>query len=136
MRQVAKIASIIMIAASLSACQTLKPDTAVVTVEKPKLTVPPVDNLHLRDIDWSVVSKSAKPGQPGSVDEAFRKGNSSSLYAVNAKDYENISINTANMLKTIKQYQAQVRAYQQYYDMVEPDNTQGKDDGSKKTTAK
>ena len=134
MRQVAKIASIIMLAAGLGACQTLKPDTAVVTVDRPTLTVPPVDNLHLKDIEWNVISKSAKPGQPGSVDEAFRKGNSSSLYALSAKDYENISINTANMLKSIKQYQAQVRAYQQYYDVVEP--KEGKDDGSKKTTAK
>lgn len=133
MRQVAKIASIIMLAASLGACQSIKPDTAVVTVDRPTLTVPPVDNLHLKDIEWNVISKSAKSGQPGSVDEAFRKGNSSSLYALSAKDYENISINTANMLKSIKQYQAQVRAYQQYYDVVEP--KEGKDDG-KKTTAK
>ena len=134
MRQVAKIASIIMLAASLGACQSIKPDTAVVTVDRPTLTVPPVDNLHLKDIEWNVISKSAKSGQPGSVDEAFRKGNSSSLYALSAKDYENISINTANMLKSIKQYQAQVRAYQQYYDVVE--TKEGKDDGSKKTTAK
>ena len=134
MHQVAKIASIIILAASLGACQTLKPDTAVVTVDRPTLTVPPVDNLHLKDIEWNVISKSAKPGQPGSADEAFRKGNSTSLYALSAKDYENISINTANMLKSIKQYQAQVRAYQQYYDVVE--TKEGKDDGSKKTTAK
>ena len=134
MRQVAKIASIIMLAASLGACQSIKPDTAVVTVDRPTLTVPPVDNLHLKDIEWNVISKSAKPGQPGSADEAFRKGNSTSLYALSAKDYENISINTANMLKSIKQYQAQVRAYQQYYDVVE--TKEGKDDGSKKTTAK
>lgn len=133
MRQVAKITSIIMLAASLGACQSTKPDTAVVTLDRPTLTVPPVDNLHLKDIEWNVISKSAKSGQPGSVDEAFRKGNSSSLYALSAKDYENISINTANMLKSIKQYQAQVRAYQQYYDVVEP--KEGKDDG-KKTTAK
>jgi hypothetical protein len=119
---------------SLGACQSIKPDTAVVTVDRPTLTVPPVDNLHLKDIEWNVISKSAKSGQPGSVDEAFRKGNSTSLYALSAKDYENISINTANMLKSIKQYQAQVRAYQQYYDVVE--TKEGKDDGSKKTTAK
>ena len=133
MRQVAKIVSIIMLAASLGACQSTKTDTAVVTLDRPTLTVPPVDNLHLKDIEWNVISKSAKSGQPGSVDEAFRKGNSSSLYALSAKDYENISINTANMLKSIKQYQAQVRAYQQYYDVVEP--KEGKADG-KKTNAK
>jgi len=133
MRQVAKIASIIMLAASLGACQSIRPDTAVVTLDRPTLTVPPVDNLHLKDIEWNVISKSAKSGQPGSVDEAFRKGNSSSLYALSAKDYENISINTANMLKSIKQYQSQVRAYQQYYDVAEP--KEGKDDG-KKTNAK
>jgi hypothetical protein len=39
------------------------------------------------------------------------------------------------MLKSIKQYQSQVRAYQQYYDVVDP-KKEGKDDGSKKTTPK
>jgi hypothetical protein len=135
MHQIVKIAAVIVLAASLGACQSIRPDTAVVTVDRPTLTVPPVDNLHLKDIDWYVITKSAKSGQPGSVDEAFRKGNSSSLYALSAKDYENISVNTANMLKSIKQYQSQVRAYQQYYDVVDP-KKEGKDDGSKKTTSK
>lgn len=135
MQQVAKILAISLLAASLGACQSLKPDTAVVTVDRPTLTVPPVDNIKVRDIDWHVISKNAKQGQPGSIDEAFRNSNSTSLYALSAKDYENLSINTANLLKSIKQYQAQVRAYQQYYDVVEP-KKEGKDDGSKKTTAK
>ena len=134
MQQVVKIASVALLAATLGACQTLKPDTAVVTVDRPTLTVPPVDNIKVRDVNWHVISKNAKLGQPGSSDEAFRNSNSTSLYALSAKDYENLSINTANLVKSIKQYQAQVRAYQQYYDVVDP-KKEGKDDG-KKTTAK
>ena len=133
MQQVVKIAAVALLAATLGACQTMKPDTAVVTVDRPTLTVPPVDNIKVRDVNWHVISKNAKSGQPGSSDEAFRNSNSTSLYALSAKDYENLSINTANLLKSIKQYQAQVRAYQQYYDVVE--QPKGKDDG-KKTTAK
>lgn len=136
MYQVAKVGSIVLLAFTLAACQSTKPDTAVVTLERPTLQVPPVDNIRLRDVDWHVISKNAKPGQPGSADEAFRKGNSSSLFALNAKDYENISINTANLLKTIKQYQAQVRAYQEYYVGVENQQQEGKPNAGKETSPK
>lgn len=112
---VAKLLTVLGLAAVLAGCATTEPTTAIVTAERPQLTVPDVDNIKLREIEWHVISKQAKPGEKGSADAAFRKSNSSSLFALSAKDYEDISINTANLLKVIKQYQAQVRAYKQYY---------------------
>ena len=124
MHQVAKITFIILLALAASACQT-RPTTAVVTVSRPALTVPPVDSIKMRAVNWHVVSKNAKPGQPGHVDEAFRKSNSTSLFAVSARNYENISVNTANLLRVIKQYQTQVRAYRDYYSGIDPQQNQG-----------
>lgn len=136
MQQVAKIiAAVAMI--SLGGCAALRreePTTAVVTITKPTLIVPPVDMVTLRDVDWRIINKDSKPGQPGSVDEAFRKSHGTSLYALDAQDYQDLSVNTANLLRAIKQYQSQVRAYQDYYDTVEK-STQGTNDGDKKTTA-
>lgn len=134
MQEHVKLVAVALLAAMLAGCQTTAtpPTTAVVTVTKPQLVVPPVDMVTLRDVDWRIIVKDAKSGQSGSIDEAFRKGNSTSLYAVDAKDYEDLSVNTANLLRTIKQYQAQVRAYQDYYDA---DKESGAADGSKKTPA-
>ena len=123
-----------IVALALAGCATTEPTTAVVTVERPKLSLPTVDHLSMRDIEWHVLSKNAKPGQPGSADEAFRKSNSASLFALSAKDYEDISVNTANLLKVIKQYQSQIRAYNQYYQQEEQ---QSKEQGNaSKATAR
>ena len=112
---VAKLLTVLGLTAVLAGCATTEPTTAIVTAERPQLTVPDVDNIKLREIEWHVISKQAKPGEKGSADAAFRKSGSGSLFALSAKDYEDISVNTANLLKVIKQYQAQVRAYKQYY---------------------
>lgn len=125
---VAKLITVLGLAVVLAGCATTEPTTAIVTAERPQLTVPEVDNIKLREIEWHVISKQAKPGEKGSADAAFRKSNSNSLFALSAKDYEDISVNTANLLKVIKQYQAQVRAYKQYY--LKEEGNQSKEQGN------
>lgn len=125
---VAKLLTVLGLTAVLAGCATTEPTTAIITAERPQLTVPEVDNIKLREIEWHVISEKAKPGEKGSADAAFRKSNSSSLFALSAKDYEDISVNTANLLKVIKQYQAQVRAYKQYY--LKEEGNQPKEQGN------
>ena len=131
---VAKLLTVLGLAAVLAGCATTEPTTAIITAERPQLTVPEVDNIKLREIEWHVISEKAKPGEKGSADAAFRKSNSSSLFALSAKDYEDISVNTANLLKVIKQYQAQVRAYKQYYLKEEGNQPKEQGNASKATT--
>ena len=92
------------------------PTTAVVTVERPTLVLPSVDQVKLNDVEWHVVNKNAKPGSEDHIDTAFGKAHSESLFAINPRDYEDLAINQANLVKVIRQYQAQVNAYKQYYD--------------------
>jgi hypothetical protein len=133
MQKIANIAVVLLIGLSLAACNTTKepPTTAVVLVDKPQLNLPPVDNVKLKDVDWVIISKSAKTGEPGSTDAAFRKAHSESLLAVSPSDYEDLSINTANLLKVIKQYQAQLRAYADYYARDNAQNTKDAGNGTK-----
>ena len=100
----------------LAACQTAQPTTAVVTVERPTLVLPSVDQIKLNDIEWHVVNKSAKPGSEDHIDTAFGAAHSESLFAINPRDYEDLAVNQANLVKVIRQYQAQINAYKQYYD--------------------
>jgi len=111
-----KVVKLIPLCLLLTACQTMQPTTAVVTVERPTLVLPSVDQVKLNDIEWHVVNKAAKPGSEDHIDTAFGKAHSESLFAISPRDYEDLAVNQANLVKVIRQYQAQINAYKQYYD--------------------
>jgi hypothetical protein len=107
---------IILSALALAGCQTTKePVTAVVTVEKAPLVVPTVDNVKIQDVEWYVIKKNASGDQEGSSEQAFGKSHSDSLLAITPRGYENLALNQANLVKIIRQYQAQINAYRDYY---------------------
>ena len=112
MRKVVKLLPLCLL---LAACQTTG-TTAVVTVERPTLVLPSVDQVKLNDVEWHVVNKAAKPGSEDHIDTAFGKAHSESLFAINPRDYEDLAVNQANLVKVIRQYQAQINAYKSYYD--------------------
>ena len=116
MCQVAKLISAVFATALLMGCQTVQPTTAVVTVEKPTLMLPNVDQVQLSDVEWHIINKNAKTGADDHIDTTFRTANSDTLFAITPKDYEDMAINQANLVKVIRQYQAQLAAYKKYYD--------------------
>ena len=116
MYQVVKILAAIFATALLMGCQTMQPTTAVVTVEKPTLMLPNVDQVQLSDVEWHIINKNAKTGADDHIDTTFRTANSDTLFAITPKDYEDMAINQANLVKVIRQYQAQLAAYKKYYD--------------------
>ena len=104
------------VAVAVAGCQTTQPPaTAIVQVEKPAIMVPAVDNIKIQDAEWYVVKKTTSPDQAGSAEKAFRESNSDSLLAVTPDGYEALATNQANLVKIIRQYQAQVAAYRDYY---------------------
>lgn len=124
---------LICVSLALAACQTTSsPTTAVVTVERPPLVLPNVDNIKIQDAEWYVISRDAKPDQEGSSQQAFGKSHSDSLLAVTPRGYENLATNQANLVKIIRQYQAQLQAFKDYYN--KPSETKEKDapDGKSK----
>lgn len=116
MSQVVRILAAIFATALLMGCQTTQPTTAVVTVEKPTLMLPNVDQVQLSDVEWYIINKNAKTGADDHIDTTFRTANSDTLFAITPKDYEDMAINQANLVKIIRQYQAQLGAYKKYYD--------------------
>ena len=125
MSQVVRILAAIFATALLMGCQTTQPTTAVVTVEKPTLMLPNVDQVQLSDVEWYIINKNAKTGADDHIDTTFRTANSDTLFAITPKDYEDMAINQANLVKIIRQYQAQLGAYKKYYDAqaTKPDTT-------------
>lgn len=111
-----KLFSTLIVACSLSACaSTPPPTTAIVTVEKPTLMLPNVDKIKLKDVEWNIITRDAKPGTDGHIDTVWKKATTDSLFAVTSRGYESLSINMAEMTRVIKQLQTQVDAYKEYY---------------------
>lgn len=111
-----KYFAVAITALALAGCQTTKePTTAIVQVEKAPLMVPSVDNIKIQDVEWHVIKKNASGDQEGSPESTFRKSHSDSLLAVTPRGYESLATNQANLVKIIRQYQAQIAAYRDYY---------------------
>jgi hypothetical protein len=126
--RVVKLLTASIIALHLAACAgTPPPTTAIVTVEKPTLMLPNVDKIKLKDVDWNIVTKDAKPGTDGHIDTVWKKASSDSLFAVTSRGYESLSINMAEMTRVIKQLQTQVEAYKEYYQKDNDKKTDSKE---------
>ena len=126
--RVVKLLTASIIALHLAACAgTPPPTTAIVTVEKPTLMLPNVDKIKLKDVDWNIVTKDAKPGTDGHIDTVWKKSSSDSLFAVTSRGYESLSINMAEMTRVIKQLQTQVEAYKEYYQQDNDKKTDSKE---------
>jgi len=112
----AKFLFVVMVAAFVTGCAKSPPvTTAIVQVEKQALILPSVDKVRLKDVEWHVVTRDAKLGTDGHIETVWKKATKDSLFAVTSKGYEDMSINVAELTRVIKQLQAQVQAYKEYY---------------------
>jgi hypothetical protein len=114
--KIAKISISIATLLFLTACAKEPPvTTAIVQVDKPAILIPNVDQVRLKDVEWHVVTRDAKPGTPGHIDNVWKVATKDSLFAVTSTGYENMSLNMAELTKVIRQLQSQVEAYKEYY---------------------
>jgi Cys-tRNA synthase (O-phospho-L-seryl-tRNA:Cys-tRNA synthase) len=101
----------------LSGCGLFSKPIEITTkpIEMPKLILPNVDRYSHLDVEWIIIT-------PDNYEEVFQELNERdanvALIGVTDKGYENLSINTANMLKILRQYQAVVNAYKEYYILI------------------
>lgn len=81
-------------------------------IEKPELTLPPVDVVKMRTIDWiiiteanfdEIVAKSKKDGVPVS------------FFTLSGDGYANLGLNFSDIRALVQQQQAIIAAYDQYY---------------------
>ena len=119
--RIAKLFGAVVVTALLAGCAgTPAPTTAIVQVEKPTMMLPNVDQVRLKDVEWHVITRDAKPESPGHIDNVWKKATKDSLFAVTSTGYENMSLNVAELTKVIRQLQSQVQAYKDYYQPEKP----------------
>ena len=81
-------------------------------IQKPELTLPAVDELNLKEVNWivinednldSVISTLAKSGKPFAI------------YGLTGDGYANLGLNFSDIRALVQQQQAIIAAYEGYY---------------------
>ncbi len=103
---------------SLAACST-KPqviDISTSPVEKPTLTLPPVDELNMRNFEWIVINEA---NVDAVIDKLNSEGKAFALYALTGDGYSALGLNFSDIRALVQQQQAIIAAYEGYYEAAE-----------------
>ena len=103
---------------SLVACSAKPKEIELSTkpVDKPELTLPPVDELNMRGVEWIVINE----GNVDAVMERLKKeGKAFVLYALTGEGYGNLGLNFSDIRALVQQQQAIIAAYEGYYSEAE-----------------
>lgn len=99
----------------ISGCS--QPEETVRTVEiereKPKLNLPPVENIDTLSVDWQVINKEKMETVFNDLEDEDKP---LVIYGLDQENYENLSINMANFLKLTKEQKNQLDSYRRYYE--------------------
>lgn len=104
----------IIIAVMLSGCSifgTDPIDVSTTPIEVVPLTLPGVDIYQAREIQWLIIT----PENYEETIQAISSKGGVALFALTSQDYENSSLNQSDIIKMIKQFQAIINAYENYY---------------------
>jgi len=99
----------------LTSCSSIPRSLEIMSapVEKPKLELPSVDRFSQRPLNWIVLT-------PENVEDVFEELKNENkqivVFAVDEKGYEALTLNVTDLLKLVKQQNAVITAYKQYYE--------------------
>lgn len=103
---------------ALSACSetTEKIEISTTPVDKPRLSLPEVDELNLKTVEWHVIT-------PNNFEEKIKEFEERTIpiafFAVSGKGYEALSLNLNDLRSQIEQLNAIIVAYENYYQEAE-----------------
>ena len=119
--------SLVILTTSCSMIPTqTKPIEVVTIAERPPMYHPPLPlELQMEDVDWEILT-------PEIMEEYLRlveEGNAprQAYYALTTKEYENLSMNMAEITRYIKETLGIVEFYREYDDDEEEDQKTTKD---------
>jgi hypothetical protein len=104
---------------TLAACSNPLPQLINVSakpIEKPTLTLPPVDEINLRPVEWIIINESNLDEK---VAELKAGGRPLAMFVLTGDGYENLGTNFSDIRALVQQQQAIIVAYQNYYQQAE-----------------
>jgi len=99
----------------LTSCSSVPQSIAIKSapLEKPNLELPSVDRFSQRPLNWIVLTHD-------NVEDVFEELKNENkqivVFAVDEKGYEALTLNVTDLLKLVKQQNAVITAYKQYYE--------------------
>ena len=108
-----------IIAIALLAGCTAKPKIIEISakpIEKPKLVLPPAEELRLKDLEWVVINEENAQEVWDKL-KADRKD--PVLIGLTDDGYEILAMNMSDIMKLLQQQRAIIAAYQNYYEESE-----------------
>lgn len=97
------------------ACNRLQPQVIEVSakpIDKPELTLPPVDELRLREVNWIIINKDNLDAK---LTELTAGGKPLAMFVLTGEGYENLGLNISDIRALVQQQQAIIIAYENYY---------------------
>ena len=107
---------VILLSSCSSLQQVIPVEVSTKPVEKPELTLPRVDELRMREVNWIVINQD-------NVDQIFENLKNKNIpvgvYALTGEQYENLGLNFSDIRALVQQQQAIIVAYEKYYKEAE-----------------
>jgi len=99
---------------ALSACgeTTEKIKISTTPVDKPRLSLPAVDELNLKTVEWHVITPDNFEGK---IKEFEERGIPIAFFAVSGEGYKALSLNLNDLRSQVEQLNAIIVAYENYY---------------------
>ena len=107
-----------MIVLGLAACSTppQRIEVSARPIDKPTLTLPPVDEINMRRVEWIVINEN-------NIEEVMQRmqsqGQAFAFYALTGDGYSNLGLNFSDIRALVQQQQAIILAYENYYQRAE-----------------
>jgi hypothetical protein len=104
---------------ALTACSNPMPQLINVSskpINKPTLTLPPVDELNLRPVEWVIINEANLEQK---IAELTAGGRPLAMFVLTGDGYENLGMNFSDIRALVQQQQAIIVAYENYYQQAE-----------------
>lgn len=81
-------------------------------VERPQLTLPPVDVVRMRPVEWTIITEE---NYAEVVAAAKASGKPVAFFALTDDGYENLGLNFSDIRALVQQQKAIIASYEDYY---------------------
>lgn len=108
-----------MMLISLASCGSTLPREIEISskpIEKPSLTLPPVDEINMRPVTWIVINEDNLSEVQAKLKS---EGKAFALYALTGQGYGNLGLNFSDIRAMVQQQKAIIAAYEGYYQAAE-----------------
>ena len=85
-------------------------------VEKPRLTLPPVDEVNLRPVEWVIITENNLEEK---LEQLRATGQPIAIFGLTGEGYENLGLNFSDIRALVQQQKEIIIAYENYYVQAE-----------------